>query len=296
MQTQADVSNFELALSQTLERQLAGLDGHTPTILRESIQYSLLAPGKRIRPRLLLTCGQMLGLSSAQTLPAAMALEMIHCFTLIHDDLPCMDDDDWRRGLPSNHKKFGEDIALLAGDSLIALAAEVFLETPVEPKRLIPGLKRLIWASGPRGVTGGQAAENELTPHSPLEQLYQMHRQKTGALFLAALLIPSDLAGIETESREGQSILSFARELGLAFQIADDLEDLTANLAPRAAFVPDPTHILFYLSPHVARQQTLERLRGASQQLHAVWGSRSDALCQLADEVLLKIESTAHAT
>jgi len=281
-------ADFDAAMIDTLERFLAGPDGLAPKSLQESIRYSLFAPSKKIRPRLLLSCAEMLGLPVAQVLPPAISIEMIHCFTLIHDDLPCMDDDDVRRGQPSNHKKFGESMALLAGDALISLAFDVFLETPVEPSRLILGLKRLIWASGPRGVTGGQAAESGLSKDSTLEQLRQMHRQKTGALFIAALLIPKDLAGIPDESPEGQSILSFADELGLAFQVADDLEDLQDSSIE--AFQPEPTSVLFFLKPEQARQRTLERLTAASHRLAAHWGERSQSLCQIAEEVIRKLQ------
>ncbi len=284
------LTQFDLALAETLERHWAAPDGVTPPSLRESIQYSLLAPGKKIRPRLLLSCGEMLGLSSAVTLPTAVAIEMIHCFTLIHDDLPCMDDDDFRRGQPSNHKKFGETTALLAGDALIALAFDVFLDAPVDPARLRVALKRLAWAAGPRGVIGGQAAESDLGQNSTLEQLSQMHRQKTGALFIASLLIPKDLAGVSDSSPEGQSILSFADELGLAFQIADDLEDLYE--APSGSFAPDPTSILYFLSPEEARKKTIHRLGQASQRLAHAWGERARALCHIAEEVIRKLQET----
>ncbi len=279
---------FDAALTKTLEHFLVQPDGVTPRSLQESIRYSLLSPGKKIRPRLLLACAEMLELPAMEALPAAISIEMIHCFTLIHDDLPCMDDDDMRRGQPSNHKKFGESTALLAGDSLIALAFDVFLESPVEPLRLKAGLKRLVWAAGPRGVTGGQAAESDLSKDSTLEQLYQMHRQKTGALFIASVLIPKDLAGISDESAEGQSILSFADELGLGFQVADDLEDLQEE-SPES-FKPKPTSVLFFMSPEQARQQTLERLTLASQRLSEHWGDRAESLTQIAKEVIHKLQ------
>ena len=301
-------TEFDAALIEALERFLMGPDGLTPRSLQESIRYSLLAPSKKIRPRLLLSCAEMLGLQRTQVIPAAIAIEMIHCFTLIHDDLPCMDDDDFRRGQPSNHKKFGESIALLAGDALIPLAFDVFLETPVELSRLKTALKRLAWASGPRGVTGGQAAESDLSKESSIDQLRQMHRQKTGALFIASLLIPKDLAEIPDESPEGLSILSFADELGLAFQVADDLEDIeetSPETAPGAfhearvqgaahasskTFQAKPTSVLFFMKPEQARQQTLERLTAANQRLASHWGDRARSLGQIAEEVIRKLQ------
>jgi geranylgeranyl diphosphate synthase type II len=275
---------LEKQLKDTLEHYLIQADGKTPLNLAESIRYSLLAPGKRIRPRLLLSCAEMLGLSAASTTPAALALEMLHCFTLIHDDLPCMDNDDFRRGMPSNHKKFGENMALLAGDALMILAVDLFLDSKIaDAQALRSGLKRFIWAAGPRGVIGGQASESLLGKHSSLEDLRQMHYQKTGTLFSAALLIPKDFAGISDDSEAGRTLISFAYELGVAFQIADDLED--AN--PKG----QPTHILFYISASEASQITLRNLNAACDQLVQIWGEKAQGLKQISNEVLKKIET-----
>ena len=271
---------IEQALSESLARHLEG----TPDNLAESIRYSLLSAGKRIRPRLLFECAKMIGLAQEAAVPAAVALEMVHCFTLIHDDLPCMDDDDIRRGQPSNHKKFGEAIALLAGDSLMALAVEAFMD--VEP--LVPrpafnaALRRLCWAMGPKGVIGGQAAESRLAGNSSLEDLRAMHAMKTGALFSAALLIPKDLAGIDNDSSEGLSIHSFAQELGLAFQVADDFDDSSTEEA-------DPTNILFFLSREGARSMTLQRLTSAAKSLASTWGPKAHPLTLIADEVTRRL-------
>jgi geranylgeranyl diphosphate synthase type II len=279
---------FENQLRSYLETHLCRSDGQTPLNLAESIRYSLLAPGKRIRARMLLACGKMLGLDSKAVLPAAVALEMIHCFTLIHDDLPCMDDDDFRRGMPSNHKKFGESLALLAGDALVPLALDTFMDSQVKAGALIQGLRRLIWATGPRGVIGGQAEESLLDQHSSLEKLKQMHRKKTGALFLAAILIPKDFAEITDESEKGQALTAFADELGLAFQIADDLEDLqeTGVLSDLQA---DPRSILSHMSPKQAQTQTLEGLHRVSKQLIQVFGQQAQELICFSDEIAKKI-------
>jgi geranylgeranyl diphosphate synthase type II len=277
-----ELALLEAALKDALKRTLLGPDGTTPGPLAESIRYSLLSPGKRIRPRLLLACAEMLGLTRDQVLPAAIALEMVHCFTLIHDDLPCMDDDDFRRGMPSNHKKFGESTALLAGDALMALAVEVFLGSDVSAELLILGLKRLVWAMGPRGVIGGQADESLLGPESRLADLQQMHRQKTGALFSAALLIPQDFAGISNRSEKGHALFHFADELGLAFQIADDLEDAAEQHAP--------TSVLYYLSSSEAQIMTIGNLGRATEQLKMQWGERAAKLSEIATEVVRKTE------
>jgi geranylgeranyl pyrophosphate synthase len=279
---------MENSLEQVLERNLIKADGITPSYLAASIRYSFLSPGKRIRPRLLLATGEMLGLSQETLFSAAAALEMVHCFTLIHDDLPCMDNDDFRRGLPTNHKKFGESTALLAGDSLMALAIDAFLESPVAPDRLISGLKRLTWAMGPRGVIGGQAAESQLNSTSQLADLRQMHQQKTGALFSAAILIPKEFAGIRDDEPQGIALTRFAEELGLSFQVADDLEDALDTTVKNEAL--QPNSILYYLSPTEAAHITLKNLTQATESLERHWVKGSLPLKMISEEVVRKIE------
>lgn len=277
--------DLELLLKETLEKFLKKTDGETPPNLSEAIRYSLLAPGKRIRPRLLLAAAEMLGLSKKAALPAGLALEMVHCFTLIHDDLPCMDNDDFRRGMPSNHKKFGESLALLAGDALTALAVDVFLDSDISAEFLKAGLKRLVWAMGPRGVIGGQAAESLLGSRSQFQDLKKMHQMKTGALFSAAVLIPKDFLGISDSSELGQILIRFADELGFAFQVADDLED-----AGEQKEIPS-TSILSYLSASEAAQMVQTQLSQISQTLKNQWGSSAEGLCAIATEVIQKTQT-----
>lgn len=289
---------LETALRSALERHLAGPSSEggdafgTPPNLADAVRYSLLAPGKRIRPRLALACAGMTGLASAAALPAAIAIEMIHCFTLIHDDLPCMDDDDFRRGRPSNHKVHGEAIALLAGDALMTLALESLADAGphAPPEGFQRALRRFAWATGPRGVMGGQAAEALLGPGSSLADLRRMHAMKTGALFSAALLIPKDLAGIPDRAPAGQPPLGealerFAAELGLAFQVVDDLEDgLEGTEANR------PTSVLYYQSADQASRETLDRLESATRELADAWGTeRAGPLASIAHEVLARL-------
>jgi geranylgeranyl diphosphate synthase type II len=229
----------------------------------------------------------MVKISDQAAVPAAASLEMLHCFTLIHDDLPCMDNDDFRRGRPSNHKQFGEGIALLAGDALMALAIETFLDASphVAHPLLLRGLSRFVWAMGPRGVTGGQAAEALLSPQSKLEELSLMHQQKTGALFSASILIPMDFAGIKEDSSEGLALELFAKELGLSFQVVDDLDDEAEGVPP------DPKSILFYVDRASAMSNTLMRLEAAIKSLNSNWGYAAVPLLQIAAEVTKKLES-----
>ncbi|MCM2278706.1 MAG: polyprenyl synthetase family protein [Oligoflexia bacterium] len=285
--------DLETALRSAYERHLSKKDGATPANLETAMRYSLLSPGKRIRPRLALACARMLGLSPEAALPAALAIEMIHCFTLIHDDLPCMDDDDFRRGRPSNHKVHGESLALLAGDALVALALEVFLDAAehVPADRVLAALRRFAWATGPRGVIGGQAAESLLGKTSSLEELRRMHAQKTGALFSISLLAPMELVGIPADSPRAAAIDLFARELGLAFQIADDLEDATEATAK-----DDPTSILFYLGDEEARRDTIGRLENAKAALTEHWKEAAQPLTTIADEVIRKIRDAHGAS
>lgn len=287
-----DAQLLESTIRDSLERHLQGSDGITPARLAESMRYSLLAPGKRIRPRLVLACAGMVGLKLEAALCAAAALEMIHCFTLIHDDLPCMDDDDFRRGRPSNHKQFDEATALLAGDALIAVAVDTLLDAHafVAPGNILAAVRRMSWAMGPRGVIGGQAAEAELMNRPDLKALTQMHRQKTGALFAASLLLPKDLAGIQGNEPKSQSIDRFADELGLAFQVMDDLDDITQDHDAKHGS-PDATNILHYMPEAQARTQFTERLHQAHLGLRQAWGDAAAPLIRIGEEIASKLKS-----
>lgn len=281
--------DIDSALSKTLDQFSLGV----PSKLLEAIQYSLLGPGKRIRPRLALACGSMAGLPLDVATHVALALEMIHCYTLIHDDLPCMDNDDYRRGRPANHKQFGEAMALLAGDALIGLATEVIIEAQnfVEPQNLVIGMKRFAWAIGPRGVVGGQAAEMQLNTNSTIGDLREMHAKKTGALFIASLLIPADFAGISMATTKGKAIEEFAKQLGLAFQIADDLEDINQDVA-RSGGTPAPQNVLYYLPEDDVRLLTISGLEKAKRQLTLAWDRGSETLELIADEVIKRLKLT----
>ena len=272
--------DLEFELSQCLEKTLRNAKLQIPNHLSDSIRYSLMAPGKRIRPRLTLLCAKMFDLPLSAALPAALAIEMIHCFTLIHDDLPCMDNDEFRRGKPTNHKVFGESIALLAGDALIGLAFTTLLEAApyVKPQALLNAIARLAQATGPAGVTGGQAGELTLQYSPSLDGLYTTFGQKTGALFRAAILMPKDLAAVPFESPQSYSLEYFATELGLAFQMADDLEDAAKEKKL-------PTNILYYLKTDAIRKNTLERLGKAKKELLKTWLESARPLIAIAEEV-----------
>ena len=289
---------ISLEIENTLKEHLNYLLPHH--VASETYRYAVLPGGKLFRPHLVWSLFHDINPNAykvslqikqktklAHSLLAS-AVEFHHSYTLIHDDLPCMDDDDFRRGMLSNHKKFGEALALLAGDGLMALAVEVFLESPVSPSLLLQGLKRMAWAMGPRGVIGGQAAESLLGAHSKFEDLRAMHRQKTGTLFSAALLIPKDFANLNDETKEGQALIAFADALGFAFQIADDLEDPVGQSVEHTDEMQNATHILKYLSKKDAQELVKKSLNVASDGLIALWGEKARPLIQVADEVILK--------
>jgi geranylgeranyl diphosphate synthase, type II len=199
-----------------------------PSRLAEAMTYSLKAGGKRLRPALVLeaavACGG--GLSPA-ALSAAAAIEMVHTFSLIHDDLPAMDDDDLRRGQPTNHKVFGEAMAILAGDALSAAAFELL--SAVEPAETARALVReLAVATGPAGMIGGQVLDMEGEGRKlNSEDLHRLHAMKTGALLTASVRMGCLAAGGSAEQLA--SLTAYGRAIGLAFQIADDLLDVTAT-------------------------------------------------------------------
>lgn len=200
-----------------------------PKAVIEAINYSLLAGGKRLRPALVIECAQCCGGKDAATraLPAAAAVELIHTFSLVHDDLPAMDDDDLRRGRPTSHKVYGEALAILAGDAMTSLAFET-LADEYEPPVAAALVKLLARATGPVGMIGGQtldiAAENQKLS---LEELQNVHRRKTGALLTAACEMGAIVAGASDAQRD--ALRRYGQHLGLAFQIADDVLDVTAT-------------------------------------------------------------------
>lgn len=255
--------------------------------LMEAIRYSLLAPGKRIRPKLALACSEMLDLSREAALPAALSLEMVHCFTLIHDDLPCLDNDDFRRGQPSNHKQFGEALALLAGDALLTMAWEALADAAslVSAQNFFSALKEFSRAIGPLGAIGGQAAELQLDHRSSLSALEQVHTQKTGTLFLASLLIPRALAGISSQDLKGAAIEELGLTLGLAFQTSDDIEDSPPEGAPQ-----EPNSILFFKSKLEAAEFALKRLKASQNELMKAWGDRAHPLLEISKEVESRLQ------
>ncbi|MCS7045603.1 MAG: polyprenyl synthetase family protein [Gemmataceae bacterium] len=250
-----DLPGYLAARQPLVDAQLAAYlsdRAEVPAVLLEAMRYSLLAPGKRLRPMLVLMAAQAAGGNDEAALPAACAVEMVHAYSLIHDDLPAMDDDDLRRGLPTCHKKFGEALAILTGDALLTLAFEVLARA--YPPRTAAGCTLVLArGAGAAGMVGGQVddlawerggetggdREKSYFPRTPqprtLAALEQIHRLKTGALFRACLGLGVWAAQGERVEGPDHALLErldvYGRSLGLAFQITDDLLDVERTAA-----------------------------------------------------------------
>ncbi|HEY5054045.1 MAG TPA: farnesyl diphosphate synthase [Solirubrobacterales bacterium] len=194
--------------------------------LEEAMRYSLLAGGKRVRPVLALATARALGADPERLLSVACALELIHTYSLIHDDLPAMDDDELRRGLPTSHVKFGEDVAILAGDGLFAEAVRLFCEQPGDPALVLAALRELSAATGADGMVGGQYVD-VIGAESDAEGLRALHALKTGRLIAASVGVVLTLEGLGEP--ETMPYRQFADELGVLFQIVDDILDVTES-------------------------------------------------------------------
>ncbi len=228
------------AVDAALERFLPQEDNR----LAEAMRYAVFSGGKRYRPLLALSSGECFGLSQEDVLPFGCALELIHNYSLVHDDLPLMDDDDFRRSKPSCHKVFGEEIALLAGDALLTLAFEVLSSAPWEASKLARKermIKEIAWSAGIQGMVGGQLLDIMLTLDQLTEEnLHDLMAKKTGALILASVKVGPVLAGAPPFVLE--KMIEYGENIGLAFQMRDDILDSTeyssqdSPLHPNAAY------------------------------------------------------------
>ena len=226
------IADFEQRLKEVADKVTVALDQLIPPAsgpeanLMRAMRHAALANGKRMRPFFVLETGAMFGVSEKSLLRTAAALECVHCYSLVHDDLPCMDDDDFRRGQPTVHKAFDEATAVLAGDALLTLAFKILAssETHDDPAVRVLLIERLADASGARGMVGGQMIDM-LEDKSPrdLNTITRMQRLKTGALISYAL----EAGAIIGHAREAErnALAGFANDLGLAYQIADDILD-----------------------------------------------------------------------
>jgi geranylgeranyl pyrophosphate synthase len=216
-------SRIEVAL----QRHLPSLQ-RLPLELHEAMHYSVMTPGKRIRPLLVYAAGHAFGAPPETLDNPACAVEFIHVFSLIHDDLPTMDDDDLRRGLPTCHVKFGEAVAILAGDALQSLAFEVLCDGDIDASMRLKMIADLACASGSHGMAGGQVMDLTATGNSlTLPELENLHIHKTGALIRSSVLMGAMAA--PGEKQQLQQLDHYGKCIGLAFQIVDDILDITGD-------------------------------------------------------------------
>ena len=265
----------------------------TPTKLHAAMRYALLGGGKRVRPLLAYAAGALFDADAAIVARAAAAVEMIHAYSLVHDDMPCMDDDALRRGKPTVHIAYDEATALLVGDALQSQAFVVLAEADISvipPARLAAMLKVLAHASGSAGMCGGQAIDLDSVGLSlSLQQLEQMHQLKTGALLRAAVVLGA-LAGKDLEPGDMTALDAYAKAVGLAFQVVDDVLDATADSATlgktagKDAAANKPTYVsILGLEPSKA---LAEQLRCDAHAALAPFGDKARRLRELADLVV----------
>jgi farnesyl diphosphate synthase len=262
-----------------------------PTKLHEAMRYALLGGGKRVRPLLVYAAGALWGADAQALSRAAAAVEMIHAYSLVHDDMPCMDDDALRRGKPTVHVAYDEATALLVGDALQAQAFTVLADTSTLPApRLLAMVRLLADAAGSAGMCGGQAIDLDSVGLSlTLEQLERMHQLKTGALLRAAVVLGA-MAGKDLDDAELLALHAYARAIGLAFQVVDDVLDATADSATlgktagKDAADNKPTYVsILGLEPSIA---LAEKLRQDAHAALLPFGEKALRLRELADLIV----------
>ncbi|PSF10516.1 (2E,6E)-farnesyl diphosphate synthase [Marinobacter fuscus] len=290
-QAQAYLEHCRQLIDQTLDQHITR---NSPSVrLREAMSYSVLGGGKRIRPALCLAAARAMGTPEPAALVPACALELIHAYSLVHDDLPAMDDDDLRRGRPTVHIAFDEASAILAGDALQTLAFDLLSNAPdLSDRQRVAMISELARASGQQGMVGGQAIDLESVGKMlNLEQLETMHRHKTGALIEASVKLGA-LACESVTAHQLARLADYASALGLAFQVQDDLLDIegdTAVIGKRQGSdmaKEKPTYPAL-LGVDGARQH-LARLRGNALEALQAFGPEADPLRAIADYVVAR--------
>ena len=270
-----------------LARQLPAAES-IPARLHDAMRYATLGGGKRVRPLLAFAAGELTGAAPEKLEVVASAVELIHAYSLVHDDLPCMDDDVLRRGRPTCHVEFDEATALLVGDSLQTLAFELLAGQPLgEPRQQLEMISLLAHASGSRGMAGGQAIDlGSVGKALNQPELELMHALKTGALIRAAVLLGA-LAGQPLSADERHSLDRFAKRAGLLFQVVDDILDCTASTATlgktagKDEAADKPTYVSL-LGLDAARSYA-DELRADALDALSIFGERAARLTQLAD-------------
>ena len=284
-------------LRRSIDTKLASIlpkDSPIAKPMLEAMRYAVLGGGKRIRPLLTCTVCSALGGRFEDALLPGCAIELIHAYSLIHDDLPAMDDDDLRHGRPSTHRQFGEAIAILAGDSLHSLAFQSIVNAPfISQSTKIKAIAALAEAAGWRGMSGGQCLDiNSEGKRLPIEQLRSLHAAKTGALICTSFQIGALCAGMEDDSEQFHIVTQVGKDIGLAFQIVDDILDVTSD----SETLGKPSQ-----SDEVAKKNTFPQLLGieksqeeanellaSSLQLLCDRGIENPALARLLQQAVLR--------
>ncbi len=281
------MSDTQSRVETALARHLPAADS-IPARLHDAMRYATLGGGKRVRPLLAFAAGELTGANPENLDTAACAVELIHAYSLVHDDLPCMDDDVLRRGRPTCHVEFDEPTALLVGDSLQTLAFELLARQPgADPARQLEMIALLAQASGSRGMAGGQAIDLASVGKALNQpELELMHALKTGALIRAAVLLGA-LAGSPLSAEQRHQLDRFAKRAGLLFQVVDDILDCTASTATlgktagKDEAAAKPTYVSL-LGLDAARSYA-DSLRNDALAALAIFGERAARLTQLAD-------------
>ncbi len=282
----------EEPVTEAIERSPA--EGLPPQPLRSAMRYSLLLPGKRLRPCLLLAAYHLLKDDWESVIPYACALEMIHTYSLVHDDLPAMDDDALRRGKPTNHRVYGEDMAILAGDGLLNMAYETMLDAPYtqeHPGEAVAAMREIARRAGVRGMVAGQTLDVKLEGKEPsIESVRYIHLHKTADLLTAPVVAGLMLAGAAKEQLDAAR--AYGRGIGLAFQIVDDLLDLEGDVAALGKETGMDAQRGKMTWPAVRGiEQAREDARHAVQEAvdaMALFGERGKKLSDLAQESLVR--------
>ena len=266
-----------------------------PTRLHQAMRYSVLGGGKRVRPMLLFCTARTLGISEARVEAAACAIELVHVYSLVHDDLPAMDDDDLRRGRPSCHKAYDEATAVLVGDALQSLAFQLLASDaalPAVPQARVRLIQLLAEASGTAGMAGGQAIDIAVQGRQPsVAEVEAMYARKTGALIRASVMMAAACAPAIADA-EREALAAFAAPLGLAFQIQDDLLDVLGDTATLGKATGadhahgKPTHPA--LLGVAASQARVRALHATALEALRPFGSAAEPLLALADWLLVR--------
>lgn len=288
------MESYRARIEQVLDRCLALPDAGTPR-LREAMRYSTLGGGKRLRPALVYLTGESLGATLHELDAPAAAVELIHVYSLVHDDLPAMDDDDLRRGRPTCHRAYDEATAILVGDALQALAFSVLAEdTHAGATTRLAMIRTLAQAAGTAGMAGGQAVDlAAVGQRLSVNAVENMHRRKTGALIKGSVLLGAVGAGIQSGT-DFQALELFGDEIGLAFQIQDDILDVEGDAAVLGkqtgadAALSKPTYPSTVGLP--AARERARSLRDRAIQALTPLGTRSAPLVELAHFVVSRIQ------